>query len=104
MYECLEQHQHLCAWMCGSLGHHRQPRPLVVLEPWALSTPWCLRCAGASSSIGTLVLGCAGALDTIGNLGRWICGCLEQHRHLGAWMCGSLGHHWQPRPSVMQEP
>ncbi|PPS04087.1 hypothetical protein GOBAR_AA16575 [Gossypium barbadense] len=66
--------RNLGPWSCESLGHHWQPRPLVVREPRALLAPWCLGCAGASSSIGTLVLGCVGASDTIGNLGRWMCG------------------------------
>ncbi|PPD66311.1 hypothetical protein GOBAR_DD36806 [Gossypium barbadense] len=41
---------------------------------------------GASSTIGTLVLGCAGASATIDNLGARMCERLEHHRHLGARM------------------
>ncbi|PPS07753.1 hypothetical protein GOBAR_AA12885 [Gossypium barbadense] len=101
-------------WSCGSIGHHRQPRPLVVQEPLA---PSALGHAEASGTIGTLVLGCAGASDTIGNLGPWSCGSIEHHwqprplvmreprdhQHLGPWSCGSLRHHRQPRPLVVRE-
>ncbi|PPR88582.1 hypothetical protein GOBAR_AA32095 [Gossypium barbadense] len=38
----LEQYWHLGAWMCGSLGHHRQPRTLDVRMPRAAGAPWCL--------------------------------------------------------------
>ncbi|PPR85702.1 hypothetical protein GOBAR_AA34988 [Gossypium barbadense] len=53
-------------WSCESLGHHRQPRtlalgrarasgpsapkPLVVWEPRVPSAPWCIGCAGGSST------------------------------------------------------
>ncbi|PPD83790.1 hypothetical protein GOBAR_DD19260 [Gossypium barbadense] len=64
-----------------------------------LLAPWWLRCAGASSRIGTLV--------------AEMCGSLEQHWHFGAWMCGSLEHRrylgasdvWEPRaPSRTSAP
>ncbi|PPD83792.1 hypothetical protein GOBAR_DD19262 [Gossypium barbadense] len=55
-----------------------------------LSAPWWLGCAGASSSISTLV--------------ARMCESLEQHRHFGAWMCGSLEHHWHLVASDVQEP
>ncbi|PPR87552.1 hypothetical protein GOBAR_AA33150 [Gossypium barbadense] len=52
-------------WSCGSLGHHRHLGGSDVREPRWLGG------AGASDTIGNLVLGCAGASGT--------------HRHLGAW-------------------
>ncbi|KAK5819934.1 hypothetical protein PVK06_024969 [Gossypium arboreum] len=96
------EHRHIAAWTCWSLGHHRQPRTLVVREPQAASAPWYLGCVGASSSTGTLVLECAGALSSIDTLVPRMCGSLEQHQHhgasdtigkLGPWLCRSLGHH-----------
>ncbi|KAH1030308.1 hypothetical protein J1N35_046172 [Gossypium stocksii] len=59
------QHRHLAASdvrepqapsalsMCGSIGPHRHHGASSVREPRATSAPQCVRCARASSSIGT---------------------------------------------------
>ncbi|PPR86690.1 hypothetical protein GOBAR_AA34004 [Gossypium barbadense] len=86
-YESLEQHRHLGAQMCGSLEQHRQLGASDVREPQAASVPWCLRCAGASNTIGKL----GHWFEQHRHLGAWMYGSLEDHRHLGAWMSESLG-------------
>ncbi|PPD67368.1 hypothetical protein GOBAR_DD35746 [Gossypium barbadense] len=79
------------------LGRIRIPNnegiiPVTPLLQQESPAPWWLRYVGASSIIGTLVLGCAGASATIGNLGARMYERLEHHRYLGARMCGSLEH------------
>ncbi|MBA0753141.1 hypothetical protein Gogos_005505, partial [Gossypium gossypioides] len=62
------EYRHLGAWIYGSLEHHRHLDASDVRESRAVPTHWCLDVQKPRRRPVTLVLGCAGASDSIGTL------------------------------------